>query len=242
MSRISSPWLGLWHGAMGCCVRAGPGSRWSYRVSPRRRQSLPGRRKRRGSGRANFFFLHVYASVRGIAVHRGTSRLGFQFTGSGEHGISDLFCGKPLGREVPEKTVFGIVYTFFLRGLAAGGLTIGVTKHDRTVKIFEFPAPLDEGGGQPIKQLGVGRFFAQETEIVGASDQSLAEMLLPDAVYDHPRGEGVLREVIQLARANLRPVVPYGVGLISGLGKPSKARKAGEVSFLFLPGMKVRAG
>ena len=89
-------------------------------------------------------FLYVYASVRGIAVHRGTSRLGFQFTGSGEHGIPDLFCGKPLGREAPEKTVFGIVYTFFLRGLAAGGLTIGVTKHDRTVKIFEFPTPLNE--------------------------------------------------------------------------------------------------
>ena len=33
---------------------------------------------------------------------------------------------------------------FLFRGLAAGGLTIGVTEHDRTVKIFEFPTPLDE--------------------------------------------------------------------------------------------------
>ena len=118
--RIFLPWLGLWHVAMGCCAKS---RAWVEVVvsSLSEAEAKPAgasNAARIGSGEFLLFFLR-YASVRGIAVHRGASRLGFQFTGSGEHGIPDLFCGKPLRREAPEKTVFGIVYFSFPR--ARGG-------------------------------------------------------------------------------------------------------------------------
>ena len=129
---------------------------------------------------ANFFFFH-YASVGGIAVHREPPDLGFN-SRKRRRSIPGLFW-KAVEAEAPEKTVFGIV-CFFLRGLATGGLTIGVTEHDRAVKIFEFPTPWTNEGGQPIQQFRMGRFFAQETEVVGASDEVPCRNASANAVYD----------------------------------------------------------
>ena len=38
----------------------------------------------------------------------------------------------------------------------------------------------------------MGWGFATEAEVIGAADQAIAEVSLPDAIDDHPRGEGVI--------------------------------------------------
>ena len=50
---------------------------------------------------------------------------------------------------------------------------------------FEVPAPGDKFGCQPVEQLGMGGRLAHATEITRCAGQSLAKMILPDAIDDH---------------------------------------------------------
>ena len=43
--------------------------------------------------------------------------------------------------------------------------------------------------GQPVEQLGMRRGLALLAEIAGRGDDSAAEVMLPEAVDDHPRGQ-----------------------------------------------------
>ena len=147
----------LWHGPWVVAI-----GQVEVVVSSLRGGSKAAGRQRRGSGRA---FSFLYASVRVPSIEEPPD-LGFNSPeGRAWH---PGFVRKPLGREAPEKTVFRIVCVL-LQG-RGGGLTIGVTKHDRTVKILS--RPLDEEV-VPIKQLGMRRFFPRN-RTVGAS-KSLAE-------------------------------------------------------------------
>ena len=49
------------------------------------------------------------------------------------------------------------------------------------------PVILDQGHGQPVEQLGVSGHIAGGAKIAGRGDDSLAHMLLPDAVDDDAR-------------------------------------------------------
>src|SRR5579871_6918065 len=55
------------------------------------------------------------------------------------------------------------------------------------------PALLDEAVSQPVQQLRMRRPFAISAKVVGGTDDSAAEMVLPDPIHHHARGERIVR-------------------------------------------------
>ena len=65
-------------------------------------------------------------------------------------------------------------------------LPIRGAHHDLAVQRFEPPAAFDQLASQPIEQLGIHRPLALAAKIVRRADDCLAEMVLPEAIDDHP--------------------------------------------------------
>src|SRR6185437_2565248 len=61
------------------------------------------------------------------------------------------------------------------------------------MEMLEPPAVLDQFGGQPVEQFGMRGPTAVEAEIVGRIDQTDAEMIMPQAIDDHPREQRIVR-------------------------------------------------
>ena len=59
---------------------------------------------------------------------------------------------------------------------------VGGARHDPLVERLEPPAVLDQLGGQPFEQLGVGRALALRAEVVGGGDDPAAEVVLPEPI------------------------------------------------------------
>ena len=47
--------------------------------------------------------------------------------------------------------------------------------------------------GEPIEQLGVGRVFALQAEVLRGTDEAVSENALPHAVDENAGGEGMFR-------------------------------------------------
>ncbi|MCG3163389.1 MAG: hypothetical protein JMDDDDMK_04795 [Acidobacteria bacterium] len=58
--------------------------------------------------------------------------------------------------------------------------------------MFYAPTAFDEFDCKPVEQFGMRRQFATRAEIFGRRHQTLSEVLLPDAIDDHARGERVV--------------------------------------------------
>ena len=69
---------------------------------------------------------------------------------------------------------------------------VGRGQHDLAVQRLDRPAGGDESAGQPVEQLGVAGPFAQDAEVAGGGDQPPAEVVLPDPVDHHARGQRVV--------------------------------------------------
>ena len=72
-----------------------------------------------------------------------------------------------------------------------GAAPIGFARHDDVVEFFERPALLDEGGGEPVEELGVRGFFSGAAKIIRVAGEGLAEMPEPGAIHDGAGGEGI---------------------------------------------------
>src|SRR3569623_2708326 len=58
--------------------------------------------------------------------------------------------------------------------------------------MLDAPASFNELAGQPIKQLRMRRRFAHYAEVIFAADQSVAKMVLPDAIRHNSRRQGIV--------------------------------------------------
>ena len=58
---------------------------------------------------------------------------------------------------------------------------------------LEFPVVVNQPERKPIEQLWVRRRRAQLTKVIGGADNSPTEMMLPDAIDNHARGEHISR-------------------------------------------------
>ena len=72
-----------------------------------------------------------------------------------------------------------------------GSLLIRAAQDNHALEVFHAPAGADKLRRQPVKQLGIRRGFAPGAEIGCGSDQRLAEVVHPDPVHEHPRGERI---------------------------------------------------
>ena len=76
---------------------------------------------------------------------------------------------------------------------------------------LDAPAVLDEVAGQPVEQFGMRGALAHLAEIVGRADDAFAEMMLPDAIDHHARGQRIRSALaIQRASASRRPSASLG--------------------------------
>ena len=59
--------------------------------------------------------------------------------------------------------------------------------------MFGAPFVFDQFHGEPVEQLGMGWRRAKFSEVVKAGDDAPAEVVFPNAVHPHARGEGMVR-------------------------------------------------
>ena len=135
----------------------------------------------------------------------GRTSCGLSCAGGHERRVANLLGAEPPHVEPPEQVVRRIDGQ---RPLVAGGRhLVGARGHDQPVQRLELPVVVDQPQREPIEQLGMRRRRAQLAEVVGRADDAAAEVMLPDAVDDHPRGEHVLaaRRSTRPARGGGRP-------------------------------------
>ena len=94
-------------------------------------------------------------------------------------------------RHAGEKLVFGVQLLVLF--VDAAGLTISGGIHNEPVHRLEAPAATREFGGEPVEQFRVRWPCAGFTKIVQCADDALAEVMFPNAVDHHARGERMLR-------------------------------------------------
>ena len=98
---------------------------------------------------------------------------------------------------------------------------------------LSFQPPRTSSRGEPFEQLGMRRPLALHAEIVGRADDPFAEMMLPEAVDDHPREQrpgavlDVGHPVGQRRRAGRRAAA-IGGGLRARRCAQSTCRKPGS--------------
>ena len=146
-------------------------------------------------------------------------------------GVAQRFGIEPADVLPPEKLVLGIDGGR-PSAVSRDDLPIRGRHHDQSMQFLDRPAALHELDGQPIEQLGMRRPCAAVAEIVRRRDEARAEMLLPDAVDDDPRGPRVVgRSDPVRQRADRRPVVlSRGGWIVAGPGV--KTRDESRRNFL----------
>src|SRR4051794_40485063 len=91
---------------------------------------------------------------------------------------------------MPEPPVTGVDQGVLLVKIA--GKLVRPREQDLPVQVFDAPAARDEPGGQPVEELGMAWGFAANSEVRRRRHYAPAEMVLPDAIDDHPSGEGMV--------------------------------------------------
>ena len=91
------------------------------------------------------------------------------------------------------------------------------------VHLFHAPALLHEFRGQPIQEFRVGRRGAGLPEIADRPHDAVAEVLFPDSVHHHARGQRVFRIREPFGEGQAAPCLvaagPGGSDLIGELGR-----------------------
>lgn len=91
----------------------------------------------------------------------------------------------------PEQVIVGVAGEGVRLRRAA--LLPGRRRHDVALQRLDRPAVRDEPRREVVEQFGVRGPFAGRAEVIGRGDEPAAKMLLPDAVDDHARVEGIAR-------------------------------------------------
>src|SRR5207245_800761 len=99
---------------------------------------------------------------------------------------------EPARIDTPEPAVFRIAAAGQFGSRAAGRLPIGRRGDEESMQRLEAPAAADELVSQPVEQFGMAGGITEPAQVAGRGDEAAAKMLLPDAVDDHPRREGMI--------------------------------------------------
>ena len=72
------------------------------------------------------------------------------------------------------------------------------------------PAAFDQPRSEPVEQLRVAGLLTHGAEVIGRPDDALAEMMLPEAVDEHPRQQADRPPVSTIRRASSsRPLLAF---------------------------------
>ena len=81
---------------------------------------------------------------------------------------------------------------------------------------------------EPVEQFRMRRLLAHHAEIARRAHQTFAEMMLPYAIHNHPRGERIVRTRPAIARSvRRRRLVRRGAGNSAGLPQHLRNARAG---------------
>ena len=108
---------------------------------------------------------------------------------------------------------------------AGRGLPVGAGGHDQPVHGLDAPSSLDELGGQPVQQFGMGRGGPQLAEVAGRGHQAPAEVMLPDAVHHHPGRQGMIGLSQPPGQGQTPSAAPFGLGDAVGSSLRLKRRR-----------------
>ena len=113
----------------------------------------------------------------------------------GKHGVANDFGFQTFATLVPTQQIVmidgptgGIVFVAF---------QIDRAGQNQLVDRFESPTAMHQFDGQPIEQLGMSRSHPLRAEITRRGDNSPSQVMLPEAVDDHP-GEQLTSSVIDV--------------------------------------------
>ncbi len=144
----------------------------------------------------------------------GPPRLEIETAGGEEHGIAERLGFEPAAVLPAEKEIVRIAAPV----RRSVGLLIGRGVDDEPVHGLDRPAGPDEFRGQPVEQLGMRGRGAEPAEVVRRPYQPLAEMVLPDAVHHHPRGQRILRAGQPASQFQPAAALVNGLLIFSGEG------------------------
>ena len=116
-----------------------------------------------------------------------TACLRVHATGRREHCVTDRLGIEAFQRKPPEQTI---------RWIPGDSLPVRKTllaecgrAKNRFEKSLLLPAVAHESGGEEFEKLGMRRFRAADSQIIGSADDSGAETILPDAIDRHASQE-----------------------------------------------------
>ena len=140
-------------------------------------------------------FVRIAAAFHGgrrdVRIHARSEHPGVQLTADRQRGIANRLHFQALERHAPQQAVFRILLTIFRIPLLAHA--IRVAGHDQPVEFLDGPAVVHEPGCQPVQQLGMRGLVTHHAEVARSSHQAFSEVMLPDAIHDHPRGQRIVR-------------------------------------------------
>ena len=70
---------------------------------------------------------------------------------------------------------------------------VGLGRHHQLVDLLDAPAAVHELDRQPVEQLRMRRLLAHLAEVVERRDDAAAEVMLPEPIDDHARGQRIVR-------------------------------------------------
>ena len=121
----------------------------------------------------------------------------------------------------PQITVLGVCLGTDLPLRVLSGLAVSLRGEHQFVHRLDAPLFLDEPNGKPVEQFRMSRPLPVDSEIAWSANQSLAEMVLPEAVDHDPRRKWILgacNPFGQCQSAACTPLVTCNPAAVRNLG------------------------
>jgi hypothetical protein len=96
------------------------------------------------------------------------------------------------------------------------------------MQLFQAPPIPHEFAREPVQQLGMGRPFPVPSKVRWGGDKTNAEVVLPDAVYNHPCGQWIRRRG--------KPVREFPTAALAGCVTPLATIAPGKSGATSSPG------
>ena len=154
-------------------------------------------RRQHGIGLVAHHFQIHRAAHRLCAILARTAGFQVQLARSRQQRIAHLLRIQPSRRVMPQEHIFRVgqkrlldigtrIFNFTLHSIRCAG-------HHQPVYLFQAPAVFHECRRQPVEQFGMCRLVAEAAKVARVRRQPATEMLLPQAVHQHARGERIFR-------------------------------------------------
>ena len=145
-----------------------------------------------GTVRRDVIILGGIGLLVGKVLESRAARLVVQFAANQENRIADGFRIHASRVLPPEQTVGSVFPNPGILVGENGLLAVGFAQEDFLKEGFQGAVVLLESIGQPVEQFRMGWAIPPETKVARGGDKSISEGPLPEAVGDHPVGEGVV--------------------------------------------------